>query len=108
VGLTLAVARREGAERWRQRIGGGRRRGREAPVSGGAVLWLEAEAREVAVARRQSREGKITARERGNLAGSGVPFLKGGPVGRQRRGSVGVEQRGQREEEAGHEQVGPY
>jgi hypothetical protein len=58
-------------------------------VSGGADLWLEAEAREVAVAWHWSGEGKIAALGRGNSAGGGVPYLKGGSVGRQQRGVGG-------------------
>jgi hypothetical protein len=53
-GFTLEVARREGVERRRRRRGGADVGEERAPVSGGAVLWLEAEAREVAAAQRQS------------------------------------------------------
>jgi hypothetical protein len=47
-----------------------------APVSGGAVLRLEVEAREVAAARRRSGEGKSWVGEK-NLAGGGGSVLKG-------------------------------
>jgi hypothetical protein len=57
-----------------------------APESGGAVLWLEVEAREVAAVRRQSGEGKsqrggekLSRRRWGSL-------FKWESVGRQRRG----------------------
>jgi hypothetical protein len=52
-----------------------------APMSGRAVLWLEAEAREVAQGGEgKSRRGgeKLGRRQRGSL-------LKGEPAGRQRR-----------------------
>jgi hypothetical protein len=47
-------------------------------MSGGAALWLAAEAREVAAARRRSREGEIAAWGGGRIStgGGGVPFLK--------------------------------
>jgi hypothetical protein len=67
VGLTLAAARREGrssgsgAEAVAD-VGEGR-----VPVSGGVVLWLEVEAREVVVARCQSGEEKM--RRGGGLEG---------------------------------------
>jgi hypothetical protein len=76
VGLTLAAALREG------RSGGSGAEavadvGEErAPVSGGVVLWLEVEVREVAAARCQSGEGKMR-RGGENLAGDGVFVLKG-------------------------------
>jgi hypothetical protein len=87
VGLTLAAARREG------RSGGSGAEavavvGEErAPVSGGVVLWLEVEAREVAAARCQSGEGKMR-RGGENLAGDGVFILKGS--GGEGAGGVGA------------------
>jgi hypothetical protein len=57
-----------------------------APVSGGTILRLEAKAREVAVARRQSGEGESwRGGERTWPAAAGFPF-KGGLAGWQRRG----------------------
>jgi hypothetical protein len=60
-----------------------------ARVSGGAVLQLKAEAREVAAVQRRSREGE--SRRGGEQtwpAAVGFPF-KGGPVGWQQRGVRG-------------------
>jgi hypothetical protein len=52
--------------------GGGEER---APVSGGAVLWLAEEARELVAARRRSGEGEITAwGEEFRSAAVGCPF----------------------------------
>jgi hypothetical protein len=87
--------------------GGGDER---APVSGRATLWLTVEEREVAAARRRSGEGEIVAWWGGggiSPGGGGVPFLKGAGERRNRRGSVGVERRDRRMEEAGHEQGVP-
>jgi hypothetical protein len=71
-----------------------------APVSGGAVLRLEVEAREVAAARRRSGEGKIV--------GGGEKFgrrrrlhFKGKRLGGGRRGGRRVETERGRERERG-------
>jgi hypothetical protein len=77
--------------------GGGDER---APVSGGAVLWLTAEVREVAAARYQNGEGGGDHGVGGRIStdGGGVPFLKkasgrrngGGRVMWLTRGGSGV------------------
>jgi hypothetical protein len=90
-GLTLAVARCEGSERWRRRRGGGRRRGREGsgerrsgPVAHGGGEGAGC--------------GAVSERRRGNhgvggrisVGGGGVPFLKGAGGRRNGGGSSDV------------------
>jgi hypothetical protein len=73
--------------------GGGAER---APVSGGAVLWLEAEAREVVAVRHRSGEGEFD-QLRGAFfkRGAGGEATEGGLVGVGRRGRrVEVEREG--------------
>jgi hypothetical protein len=71
-----------------------------ALVSSRAVMWLEAEAREVAAARRQSGEGKMR-RGGENLAGAGVSVLKGSGGEGAQRGGHHVEAEQERERERG-------
>jgi hypothetical protein len=71
-----------------------------ALVSSRAVMWLEAEAREVAAARRQSGEGKMR-RGGENLAGAGVSVLKGSGGEGAQRGGHHVEAERERERERG-------
>jgi hypothetical protein len=61
-----------------------------APVSGGAVLRLEVEAREVAVARRQSGEGIIVGGGQNSATGGGS-VLKGSSGEGARRGGRRME-----------------
>jgi hypothetical protein len=71
-----------------------------APVSGGAVLRLEVEAREVAVARRQSGEGIIVGGGQNSAAGGGS-VLKGSSGEGARRGGRRMEAERERERERG-------
>jgi hypothetical protein len=61
-----------------------------APVSGGAVLQLEVEAREVVAARHRSREEKLWAGEK-NSVGGGGSVLKGSSGEGGRRGGRRME-----------------
>jgi hypothetical protein len=76
-GLTLAVAQREGSERWRRRRGGGRRRGREGSGErrGGPVAHGGGEG---------GGCGATSERSGGNHGG--VPFLKAADGRRNQRG----------------------
>jgi hypothetical protein len=56
-----------------QHRGSGRRRGKRGSGERGAVLWLEAEAREVAAVRHQSEEA-----EKKSASDGRVPFFRGG------------------------------
>jgi hypothetical protein len=74
-----------------------------APVSGGVVLWLKVEAREVAAVRRQSREGKsqrggekLGRRRWGSLfkGAAGGEAAEGGRVSRVTHGGGARESEG--------------